>query len=321
MRELISNSRFLGKLSNAKHNPKRFLDIFLPNNLGCTKFISSFSKLLQPKEYAFRRDLLNALPGAADADFEKIGYKILNLADDESMQAGIQRCLSLSSTYDYAEEAKKSKKSFLIMEKINLRDQANAAIVDLIANPKIIMNVANYLGMVPMVAYVALWYSPNISFETGRSQMYHFDGEDRRQVKCFIPLDIIDEDCGPLTVLPKDVSFDAYAKLKRQGLIKKNTEKVSDEVMYNVANENQSKQMTGAPGDVVLVDTCGCYHYGSRPAQKPRLLLHIQYYTPFSRQMPLAKKQSHPELFATKTANISSDIYKALFGYSYLHRR
>ena len=40
--------------------------------------------------------------------------------------------------------------------------------------------------------------------------------------------------------------------------------------------------ITGKPGDLLLCDTSSCFHFGSRLAIKPRLILAFQFMTPFS---------------------------------------
>ena len=49
---------------------------------------------------------------------------------------------------------------------------------------------------------IQVWYSPNNeSSDLIGSQLYHFDREDFRQIKCFIPIEDIDKDCGPITLI------------------------------------------------------------------------------------------------------------------------
>lgn len=314
----IFQSALLANLSNFKHNPGKFLDILLPNTLGSTKFINYTSKVVQLSEWRRRKKLLNLLPPSDVGNFHDKGYDILKMHADSKLQGCIQHCLKLVSDDHYMPEATLSKKKFLIKKQIDLTDIQNLPILEFIAHPDILSHIANYLGMIPVITYVGIWYSPNVEFEVGRSQMYHLDGEEVRQIKCFIPLDIVDSESGPLTILPRNLSYSAYKNLKQQKLIQCNTQKLPDELVYSVVNQNEAKQMVGIPGDVILVDTCQCYHYGSRPAPKSRLLLSIQYNTPFGRIMPIFGKKSYPERFAIRTPSLSEGLYEALFGYTHL---
>lgn len=54
----------------------------------------------------------------------------------------------------------------------------------------------------------------------GDSQRYHLDREDWSQVKCNVFLEDIDEDCGPLTVIPADESRKIFERLRKEGQTK-----------------------------------------------------------------------------------------------------
>jgi hypothetical protein len=47
----------------------------------------------------------------------------------------------------------------------------------------------------------------------------------------------------------------------------------------------------GPPGSAVFIDTSRCFHYGSRPAPQPRLLLYAQYLDPFCSVFAVAGRQ------------------------------
>ena len=62
--------------------------------------------------------------------------------------------------------------------------------------------VADYLGFIPVLSEIALWYSEPGQYGVGKSsQLYHLDNADTSQVKIFVHLDDVVESGGPFTFL------------------------------------------------------------------------------------------------------------------------
>ncbi len=151
---------------------------------------------------------------------------------------------------------------------------------------QILPTVSAYIGSLPVLAVAQVWKSPNTE-DIGGSQRFHMDGEDRRQVKCFLPLKTIDHDSGPFCLLPADISSRVFKALRRDGHIKRRNTKISDEIMTRYFDPSELVEITGEPGTVAMVDTCRCYHFGSRLASKSRLLFHLHFFSAYSMEMPL----------------------------------
>ena len=49
----------------------------------------------------------------------------------------------------------------------------------------------------------------------GRSQNWHIDGEDTKQIKVFIPLEKVDKFSGPLNFIDATNSYNIYSNLKK----------------------------------------------------------------------------------------------------------
>ncbi|MEM8713268.1 MAG: hypothetical protein AAGG01_20170, partial [Planctomycetota bacterium] len=85
-------------------------------------------------------------------------------------------------------------------------------LVDSMVTDELLDCVSDYLGAVPVLRRVAIGYSPGQPEEAdedewGGSQLFHYDGEDDRQVKLFVLLsDVEDDRHGPLTFLPAAAS-------------------------------------------------------------------------------------------------------------------
>ena len=161
-------------------------------------------------------------------------------------------------------------------------------IMKLALSDSLVDAATKYLGFLPILSEIRVWYSPNDSQKSEGSQLYHLDYADINQVKAFLPIEDIDENTGPLTFVSasnsKKICDNINYKLTNDEI------RVPDEVVKRYITENDEIKATGSPGDIVFVDTSACLHYGSRGATKPRKILMIQYISPFSFSFPLFYK-------------------------------
>jgi len=234
-------------------------------------------QLFSPAEARARKRLVSG----PDLIQPSLGFGIHDLSGNSVVMTAVNEARCLAATFDWATERKVAKKPFLIEKAI----APTGAFLDLalyLAGP-----VSRYLGSWPVLTRAAIWFSPNDHDAGGRSQWFHMDAEGKRQVKCFLPIDPVDVESGPFTFLPADVSQRIYRALRKEGRVTTRNTKLPDEVMERHFNPSDLVRATGAPGTVAMVDTCRCYHYGSRMAPKPRLLLHLHFGGPWARDMPL----------------------------------
>ena len=185
---------------------------------------------------------------------------------------------------------KKFKKDFLRSIVLDYNNRENTPIFDFSCDEKIINVISEYLGSKPVLNTANLWYSPNENFSIGNSQSFHLDGEDLRQVKIFINLYPVNKYSGPLTIYPRDISETIYKKLKETNLIKKRNEKIPDSYIEKLDIKSNPVELTGPEKQMAFVDTCSCYHYGSRPLRNkkntPRIILYLHYTTVFQKKLP-----------------------------------
>ena len=106
------------------------------------------------------------------------------------------------------------------------------------------------------------------------SQLYHFDPHDNWGVKVFVNLNNVAEENGPLHLLPADVSDRFNAKI---GYTR---ERVPDDVVYSVCSRDDVWDSRGEAGTGLMVDTGRCLHYGSRKADRDRLVLMMNFTRP-----------------------------------------
>jgi hypothetical protein len=193
--------------------------------------------------------------------------------------------------------------------------KVNDPIIKIAMDDYLVNLASNYLGMIPIIGQIQLWYSPNESTQDEGSQFFHLDYADIKQFKVFIMLDDIDKNAGPLTFITSKDSKIISDKINYK---LSNTEiRVPDEVIEKYVSKENWIQAIGKKGQILYIDSCRCMHFGSRNGKKPRRILMIQYITPFSFTLPLNYKGTTylSELFLNKGDVLSlSDDKKLLIG-------
>lgn len=165
---------------------------------------------------------------------------------------------------------REAKKHFLISIVRGTEFARHPRIMGFMISRPILDQVIAYMGSVPVLAAARLWWTPANSSRLG-SQLYHRDGEDSRQVKIFVNILDVDDDCGPFTLLPADVSAEIKAKVRYY------SGRLTDETVAATGLAGRAVALTGPAGSGAFVDTSRCLHYGSRGNTKDRLVLMCQF--------------------------------------------
>ena len=251
--------------------------------------------------------------GFVRADFSS--HHVLRRAVDRCNEV-IDRWLAEGSL----ENQKGVAKQFLRNIDIPKENSDNSPIYEFALSREVIKSVADYLGVLPILLQAKIWYSPNTDF-LGRSQLYHIDHADFRQVKLFVCLDDVDMSSGPLNAVPANVSRKAFASLLSQHLISSRNTKVEDDLLIETAEGDYGVFMTGKKYEAAIVDTSQCYHYGSRPpcdgTGKPRKILFLQYTTPFPSNMPLFGRKRVSINFPFLSKPEDRDLVDMVLGYTH----
>lgn len=145
-------------------------------------------------------------------------------------------------------------------------------------SPELISIVCRYLGSMPILSEVQLLWTP-ANDTLWKSQKFHLDAEDYRQLKLFLHVDDVDESCGPFTLISAPQTRRVCAATGYRG---GRRSRLEDEAVRRVV-DGDFEQAIGERGSGILVDTSRCLHYGSRGNQKQRLVLFLQfisYYAP-----------------------------------------
>ncbi len=140
---------------------------------------------------------------------------------------------------------------------------------------------ASYLGVVPILTEIDVWYSvPPKKEEPRSSQLWHLDHADTTQVKVWVHCSDVESASGPLTVVDAATS-DALAQS-----IDYNFDegyRVPDDKVDAFVGAGVTP-LEGPTGTVSFVDTSRCFHFGSRvqPGAQPRRMVLFQYLTPYA---------------------------------------
>jgi hypothetical protein len=149
-------------------------------------------------------------------------------------------------------------------------------------DPLVLGVAAEHLGALPVLGGIFLWYSPNQRLDENRdsSQRFHIDPTGYRQVKVFVHVHDVSDDTGPLTVVPAPASRRLYS------LFGGHTGSLGDDVVERIVGRESIVPLTGPAGTVSVADTSRCFHFGSRPGARERVLVHFHFLSPYAPTFP-----------------------------------
>jgi hypothetical protein len=152
------------------------------------------------------------------------------------------------------------------MDIAEFRDIVRAALQE-----PVLKLTSDYLGGVPVLKDLNLWWTRPWP-EVGGAQNYHIDSiPDTRSLRFLIGLTDIDDDAGPLSLLPADKSAALIKKLGYLGGV------VDPDVIVREYGSQAIVSAKGPAGAGVAIDTGRCFHFGSRDMKKDRLMLSISF--------------------------------------------
>jgi hypothetical protein len=154
--------------------------------------------------------------------------------------------------------------------------------------------VEAYLGL--PVAYDGPCYFHGLpdGTETG-IRLWHFDREDRRQIKIGVYISDVGEADGPLQCLSRSVTRRVEPTLYKYKPF--THAELARRLGSTAAVPGVMKTITGPPGTVILIDTAQLLHRGSPPTALSRSVIYFHYFsrTPrhpfFCERSPLSRAQ------------------------------
>jgi len=179
--------------------------------------------------------------------------------------------------YDYSREQNLQN---IPLEQLNY----DSPFLQLACHPDLIGPISRYIGILPILYYMHIDYSPNLRWNSGSSQFFHLDNGAVKLVHVFLCVEEVTGDSGPPIVVAAAASEKARAAIMiRQKL----PLRLNDDEIYDYVDKRDVHHLVGKAGSLAIFDSGRCYHCGSRPGTKPRLLFQMTYISPFSRRLPL----------------------------------
>jgi hypothetical protein len=171
---------------------------------------------------------------------------------------------------------------------------SNSVYVKFALQKNIINKVSEYLGAVPVLAHVGVWYSPKTSKGDVGSKLFHLDQADVRQVKVFVYCSDVSEDDGPLTLIDASESEKIAREIRYN--YSDSGQCLQDDIIKRYVEEDHWIKLTGAQGTVITIDSSSCFHLGSRTTEhsSDRLVAVFQYLLPTAFTLPWAYRSKLP---------------------------
>jgi hypothetical protein len=238
---------------------------------------------LRPAARRLRREHMPRGERPIAAIPERAGFRKIDDLDPAVVQGVVDAGRKLRDSLDLAELIRRAPRKFLATYPLQPAGPADP-FLRFALHPAILGMVADYIGMLPVIENMYLWYSPNVSNVDGSSQYFHLDGQDIRTVQIFVFLEDVDPECGPFVLIEAGAS----ERLARAVGYRKAgaRRRISDDVVAAHVSKDEIHALTGKAGSVFVCDSDRCFHYGSRAASRPRFLIAFQYYTPYAFALP-----------------------------------
>ena len=160
----------------------------------------------------------------------------------------------------------------------------DSPLMRLALHPHVVAAATRYLGVVPILQFVNVYFSRDSGEELSKSQLYHCGSDDVEQVKVWVLAEPVTPDTGPLTLLSA-----AESDLVRKTVGYQYDMLLNDEQASEILGEvHVQHQFLGSSGTVGFIDTSPCFHFGSRfiDPTATRLIVMLQYITPLSVILP-----------------------------------
>ena len=175
---------------------------------------------------------------------------------------------------------------------------------------RIVGPISAYLGVVPVLTEIDVWYSVHQPNAPKRSQLWHMDSDDTTLIKLWVHLSDLDRRSGPLTAFSASDSArlaDAVAYNYGDGY------RVSDDRVNAVFGSGRQVSFVGPRATIDFIDTCRCFHFGSRVSEdgEPRRLLMVEYQTPYAFEFSNYRKEAR---YRTLAPAASSELQRLLLG-------
>ena len=150
---------------------------------------------------------------------------------------------------------------------------ADPTIQKIVSDPKILEIAQDYLGTLPVLDFVAMWWHTKSSNpDKEAAQYFHFDMDRLRWVKFFFYITDVGPDNGPHVFVPTSHSDSGLPfALRKNGYTR-----LDDEQVRKHFKEESWRTFVGPKGSMIVEDTRGL-HKGKHVGTGDRLIFQIQF--------------------------------------------
>jgi hypothetical protein len=139
-------------------------------------------------------------------------------------------------------------------------------VISIINNPLLLGVATDYLGCVPTISALTLWWSFPTGGKPKEAENYHRDVDDWKFVKFFVYLTDVDSESGPHKFVRRSNKSWKFLLNRR----------FTDKEVESQFAKDDCLTITGKAGDAFFEDTFGL-HKGQPPASHRRLVLQLEY--------------------------------------------
>lgn len=240
------------------------------------RIVVSTKHVLAPGEEAKRQQWLTKVAKPRSTDIEAFKINGSGVLSNEHLPEAQVATAAMGALYKQLGDAGRVQKptdhrkaAFLVRLASNEEVLGIEAVREFVLSDELIGLASHYFGQVPILSRMDFWWSPP-NDSKAESQLYHFDGEDKSQLKIILNVADVDENTGPFTFLPAGAS----AKV---GKSRRHSARLDDNAVEETVGREAVTRLIGPAGTVGAVDTSRCLHYGSRGNSRERLVLMLQF--------------------------------------------
>jgi hypothetical protein len=142
----------------------------------------------------------------------------------------------------------------------------NEAILKIANDPGILKIVQDFLGAVPTISNINMWWSMAGKSKAKDAQLFHRDVDDLKFCKLFIYLTDVGPNDGPHTYVKGSSATNKLTKIRRY----------EDAEIEDAFGKDSIINFCRPKGSFFIVNTYG-FHKGTLPIENNRLLLQVQY--------------------------------------------
>jgi hypothetical protein len=159
------------------------------------------------------------------------------------------------------------------------------ALMDFAFSEAVLHIVSDYYGMVPQMKEIGIWLTLPQDHQFS-SQLYHLDKPESRLLKLFLNIGVNDDNSGPLTLLPANVSRKVRQKTRYEAIYFRGDGRLTDHTVFSICSTSDQVMLGGPAGTGGFADTSNCFHFGSRCASGERRMLTIAFMLPHKARDP-----------------------------------